>query len=101
MSFNTDKEIASELSQRIALLCDIDGVDLKTEMQSLKAAILENPQATSLLLDEDVGKLVSALRKITGVAISQASTPKARTAKPKPKALTAAELAKALEDDDF
>ena len=101
MSFNTDKEIASELSTRISQLCDIDGVDLKTEMQSLKAAILENPQATSLLLDEDIGKLVTALRKITGVAITQASATKTRAAKPKAKSLSAEELAKALEDDDF
>lgn len=101
MSFNTDKEIASELSTRISQLCDIDGVDLKTEMQSLKAAILENPQATSLLLDEDIGKLVTALRKITGVAITQASTPKKREAKAKPKQMSASELAAALADDDF
>lgn len=101
MNFNTDQEIASELSTRISQLCDMEDVDLKTEMQSLKAAILENPQATSLLLDEDVGLLVAALRKITGVAITQASTSKPRAKKEKAKPMSADELAKALEDDDF
>lgn len=100
---NTPEEVASEISQRIAQLNELSDADLKNEMQSLKAAILENPAATSLLMDEDVGKMVAALRRITGFAISQASKPKTRTAtaKPKAKQLSAEELASALDDDDF
>ena len=99
---NTPQEAASELQTRIAMLCDIEGVDLKNEMTSLKAAIMENPAATQFLLPEDIGKMVSALRKITGFAISQAATKEKKPRATKVKTqLTAEQLAAALEDDDF
>lgn len=104
MSFNTPQEVASELSTRITQLCDMSECDLKTEMQQLKSLIKENPAACSLLLDEDIGKMVAALRKITGNAIAQATASKSRAKKaaaPKHKALTAEELAAALDDEDF
>lgn len=103
MSFNTNEEIASELSVRIKALSDMSEADLKTEMQQLKMAIKENPSACSLLLDEDVGMMVAALRRITGNAIANAissktKSPKAAKAKVQ---LTAEQLAAALDDEDF
>lgn len=103
MTFNTPQETASEISTRISLLCDMSDADLKLEMQNLKTALKENPAAVSLMHDEDVGKMVVALRRITGFAIAQASAKekKPRAVKEKSKPLTAAELAAALDDDDF
>jgi hypothetical protein len=97
-------QLASEISQRICQLEELVGEDLKNEMAALKAAILENPAASALLQDSDIGKLVSALRKITGTAIATASAAKAKTPKePKTaaKKMTAAEIAAALDSDDF
>ena len=93
-----------EISQRISQLETLMGDDLRNEMSALKQAILENPSACSLLLDQDIGKLVSSLRRITGQAIASAAAkatkPKAEP-KAKPAKLTAAELAAALDDEDF
>ena len=102
MLLNDNPEIAaSEISQRISSLLSFSDVDLKEEMRELKQAIMENPAACSFLKEEDIGILVSSLRKITHVDISVASAPKARATKPKTKQLTAEELAKALDDEDF
>ena len=106
MIFTTtdNKEIASEISKRIAMLNEMSESNLREEMRELKAALLENPNACSLLLDTDVNKMVASLYKLTKQDIAEASAPKARKpreAKEKPKVLTAEELAAALEDDDF
>ena len=106
MIFTTtdNTEIASEISRRIALLNEMSESNLREEMRELKQALLENPAACSLLLDTDVNKMVSSLYKLTKQDIQTASEPKARKpreAKEKPKVLSAAELAAALEDDDF
>ena len=106
----TDQEIvnqqaASEISQRISQLEALSEDSLKNEMIELKKAILENPSACLLLKEEDIGQMVTSLRKITGLAIQKAADktrkPKAEGAAPKAKKLTAAELAAALEDEDF
>lgn len=98
----TPQEKASEIQARIAQLSEMSDADLKTEMQSLKAAIMQNPAACALLLPKDVGAMVAALRRITGFAIQQATTSKAKKEK-KPKAtpLSAEQLAAALDDEDF
>ena len=72
-------------------------------MMNLKKALLENPQACMLLLPDEIGAMVSSLRKITGIAIATASakTKKAGEKKASSKKMTAAELAAALEDEDF
>ena len=54
-------------------------------------AIMENPQACALLLPEDIGVMVSSLRKIVGTAIVAASTKKTSAKKPAQKKMTAAE----------
>jgi len=92
---------AEEISLRIKALIDIGEESLKDEMRELKQAIMENPAACSFLKEEDIGLLVATLRKITHVDITVASAPKTRTVKPKQKALTASELAAALDDEDF
>ena len=101
---DSNEQIYSEISQRIKQLEELSGDDLKNEMMNLKKALLENPQACMLLLPDEIGAMVSSLRKITGIAIATAS---AKTGKkksesaPKAKKMTAAELAAALEDEDF
>ena len=95
------KVAAEEISARIAQLLSFNEVDLKDEMRELKSAIMENPAACAFLKEEDIGLLVSSLRKITHVDITEASTPKPRAKKPKTVQLTAEELAKALDDEDF
>jgi cytochrome c553 len=97
-------QVSSELSQRINQLATLSEDSLKDEMQALKKTILENPAACLLLAEEDIGELVDHLRKITGKAIVLAATPKKKSSTTEPKAkkkLSAAELAAALDDEDF
>ena len=100
---DSKEQIYSEISLRIKQLEDLSGDDLKNEMMNLKKALLENPQACMLLLPEEIGSLVSSLRKITGIAIATASakTKKAPGEKKASKKMTAQELADALNDEDF
>ena len=93
----------SEISLRIKQLEELSGDDLKNEMMNLKKALLENPQACMLLLPDEIGSMVSALRKITGIAIATASAKTKKTGEKKApaKKMTAEELAAALEDEDF
>lgn len=99
----TEQEVASEISQRISLLNALSEADLANEMRELKIALKENPSACALMMDEDIGLLVEALRKLTHKAITAASTSKkvGTAAKPAVKKLSAAELAAALDDEDF
>lgn len=104
MSTNDSLEqTAKEIQERILQLENLIGEDLKNEMAALKVAILENPSASALLLPQDIGMLVSALRKITGTAIASASAKKREPKEPKAiaKKMTAAEIAAALDSDDF
>lgn len=48
--------------------------DLKNAMSDLKQALKKNPNATELMLDADVGKMVTALRRMTHVAQVEATT---------------------------
>ena len=91
---------ASEISQRISQLETLMGDDLRNEMSALKQAIMENPSACALLHDTDIGKLVSALRKITGQALASATAkkPTKKEAAPKARKLTQEELNAALDD---
>ena len=100
---DSPEQVYSEISQRIKTLEGMSGDDLKNEMVDLKKALLENPQACMLLLPEEIGSMVSHLRKITGIAIATASakTKKAPGEKKSSKKMTAQELADALNDEDF
>ncbi len=48
--------------------------DLKGAMSELKQALKKNPNAAELMLDADVGKMVTALRRMTHVAQVEATT---------------------------
>ena len=103
-STDSNEQIYSEIAQRIKQLEDLSGDDLKNEMMNLKKALLENPQACMLLLPDEIGSMVSSLRKITGIAIATASSKtgkKKSESSPKAKKMTAEELADALNDEDF
>ena len=99
MGANITTVITSELQLRIQSLAALSTVDLANEMQSLKRALLENPSACALLMDEDVGLLVAALRKKEGIALA-AATEKAtkKTPKTKEPKMSSQQIAEALED---
>ena len=67
----------ADILPRIDALTALSGEDLGKEMGILKKALIENPDACSIMLPQDIGKMVEALRRITGQALSEA------TAKPK------------------
>lgn len=90
-------QAASNIQQRIKELNDLAEEDLKDAMDDLKRALMDNPAACSLMLPEDVGQMVSALRRITGQALVSAPKTKAKKAD-KIKTLTAEQIA---ELDDF
>ena len=103
MHLDSPEQVYSEISQRIKTLEAMSGDSLKDEMVDLKKALLENPQACMLLLPEEIGSLVSSLRKITGIAIATASSKTSKKKEPKAaaKKMTPEELAAALNDEDF
>lgn len=70
--------------------------DLKEGMSALKAAIKKNPSAADLLLDEELGLMVVALRRMRGITIAEATKEKKPGAK-KPKAKEVALSAEELE----
>lgn len=89
-------QAVSDIKERILQLSAMDEDDLTNAMAELKAALKENPSAVEILLPEDIGEMVKALRKITGEALATAAAkPKG---KPKAKKLTEEELNAALDD---
>ena len=91
-----NKQEMSELQQRINNLTSLSGLDLRHEMDNVKATLLENPAACALLVDEDIGKCVAALRIITGTAIEESAK---KERKPRlNKKLTKEELEEGLDD---
>lgn len=95
-----NQQMASEMAQRIAQLADFDGDSLKYEMAALKKALLENPSAAALLHDEDIGKAVQALRRMTGTAIANATVKKTSSTKTKKLSMEELEKQLALIPDD-
>lgn len=88
-------QAVSDIKERILQLSALAEDDLTNAMTELKAALKENPSAVEILLPEDIGEMVKALRKITGEALATAAKPKG---KPKAKKLTEEELNAALDD---
>jgi hypothetical protein len=72
-----------DIVPRIEQLNNLSEMDAEQEMKLLKAALMANPAAVSLMLPEHVGTLVSTLRRITKEAIvsneKAKKTPKAST----------------------
>ena len=66
------------------------GEDLKTAMTTLKKALMANPAACEIMLDEDIGEMVKALRRMTMQDVIE--TKETGGGKKKPKAKTMADL---------
>lgn len=81
----------SDLLPRIKALEAMGGEDLSKEMLLLKGALMQNPEACSLMLPQDMGMLVAALRRVTGEALATAA------AKPKKGAPKAGKIALTME----
>lgn len=77
-----DAEVESstteEIRTRIERLADMPELDLKQAMDGLKALILANPSACAQLLPEDVGDMVTALRRMTNNTVAAALAPAKR-----------------------
>lgn len=85
----------ADIIHRIRTLSALSQEDIKSAMDSLKIALLQNPAAVAIMLPEDIGEMVKALRQITGQAIAESSKPKEKKSK---KTLTPEELAAAFEE---
>lgn len=92
-------QAAADIIPRIRELETLSGEALEKEMQLLKGALLENPSAADLMLPEDIGMMVTALRKVTGQSIADATKEKAAGGtRKKSKALSAEEMAAAFDE---
>lgn len=73
-----------QLREKIALLSTTeDGTPLDNAMRDLKIALKQNPAACSLMLDEDIGACVTALRRMTNRNIMADLTDDKKPRKPK------------------
>lgn len=86
----------NDLLSRIDELEKLSGEDLTNAMKELKAALMKNPAAVEVMLPEDIGCMVTALRRMTGQEIVAATEKKGK--KEKPKALSAEDLAAAFDE---
>lgn len=79
--------VTADIIPRIRQLNSLSDAQLEVEMKLLKAALMANPEAVALMLPEDIGEMVVALRKITREAVVAAEAKAAgkRTTKPKAK----------------
>lgn len=88
----------ADVLPRIDALAALSGEALDKEMGILKRALIENPDACSLMLPKDIGKMVEALRRITGQALSDAVAKPKGGKKQKQLALTAEDMEKAFDE---
>ena len=97
-----DAQAFVDIKTRIHNLEDLMDDDLKNAMAELKQALKKNPNASELLLDSDVGKMVTSLRRMAHVAVVAAKEPKKPGRKTTPKAkdiqLTAEEVKAAFDE---
>lgn len=61
-----DSVVVEQIRQRIADLQTMENGQIKESMKVLQGMLLANPSACALMLPEDTGLLVRALRKMTG-----------------------------------
>lgn len=80
----------ANLREKIDALEDRAGEDLKNSMTILKKALMENPAACELMLDEDIGEMVKALRRITMQDVIEVK--ESGSGRKKPKASTMAPM---------
>ena len=97
-----DKEGSELIQQRIYDLQKLDGTDLKVAMGKLRLMLLDTPSACQLLLPEDAGQMVAALRRMTDnkmAATLTAAKPTKASKEAKAKVtLTASEMQAALDE---
>lgn len=99
-----DSEVAQalmDISKRIFDLEELMDEDLSRSMSELKDALRKNPAASELILDEDVGKMVSSLRRMRHLStVGKEKKPAGSKTKPKAKevALTPEQLAQAWDE---
>ncbi len=102
-----DHEKRDELSLRIKNLCTFEDIgSLKTEMDELQKALLANPAACALLIDEDIGLAVQALTRLMQKDQVEAAIPKPKGRKAgagvkQLSALELKELMNSISDDDL
>ena len=88
----------SDVLPRINGLVALSGEALEKEMSILKKALIENPDACAIMLPEDIGKMVAALRTMTGQALTEAVAKPKGGKKPKQIALTAEAMEAAFDE---
>lgn len=66
----SSEQFIHEIKARIQQLNELAGTDLATEMDDLKVVLLQNPAACQLLLPEDVGMAVAAIKRMVFTAIT-------------------------------
>lgn len=89
-------QLASEIQTRISTLESLFEDDLRGEMASLKACLIENPSAAALLKDEDVGLLVKNLMRTVSQAVADAVAGKEKKPKASKAKMTKEEIDAAL-----
>ena len=100
----TEAELAAQqayadLLPRIQALEAMGGEDLSKEMGLLKGALMQNPEACSLMLPKDMGMLVAALRRVTGESLATAAAkPKKGAAKAPKIILTMEQMQNAFDE---
>ncbi len=78
-----EKSYYEDIKPKINLLSSMADSELKNAMKTLKEALMQNPSATELMLDSDIGEMVKALRRMTGEAITEATTKEKKPKKQK------------------
>lgn len=96
-----DQQAYRDIKAKLDLLEDMSEVNLKDAMSDLKKSLLKNPQACYLILPQEVGQMVIALRRMKNEDVVTAEKvkkePGAKKAKAS-KALTADEIATAFDE---
>ena len=89
----------ADIKAKINLLSDMADEDLPNAMKDLKASLLQNPQACYLMLPQDIGQMVIALRAMRQEAVVEATATKEKGPKKAraSKNLTAEEIAAAFD----
>lgn len=102
-----DSVVVEQIRQRIADLQTMENGQIKESMKVLQGMLLANPSACALMLPEDTGLLVRALRKMTGntqalmIANSKPSRKTKETSTSSLEKLSVADLAKLASDQDW
>jgi hypothetical protein len=95
-----DQQAYYDIKAKINLLSDMSEANLPGAMKELKTALLKNPQACYLILPQDIGQMVIALRAMKNEAVVEAASGKEKGPKKAKasKALTADEIAQAFDE---